>query len=134
MPDKPILMADDDADDRFLVQAAFEDNNLTHAILFFEDGEQLVSYLTPEQEGSAPNLILLDLNMPKRDGREVLKIIRSNEKWDHVPVIIFSTSNAPDDIITAYQLGADCYIIKPSSYEELKAMILSVHKFWLNLG
>lgn len=131
MSDKPILMADDDADDRFLVQAAFEDNNLSHSIVFFEDGEQLLNYLIPEEDNSTPNLILLDLNMPKRDGREVLKIIRTNEKWNDIPIIIFSTSNAPDDIVTAYQLGANCYIIKPSSYEELKDVMLSVHKFWL---
>ncbi|WP_254411678.1 response regulator [Dyadobacter diqingensis] len=131
MSDKPILMADDDADDRFLVQAAFEDNNLSHSIVFFEDGEQLLNYLIPEEDNSAPNLILLDLNMPKRDGREVLKIIRTNDKWNDIPIIIFSTSNAPDDIVTAYQLGANCYIIKPSSYEELKDVMLSVHKFWL---
>jgi CheY-like chemotaxis protein len=131
MSDKPILMADDDADDRFLVQAAFEDNNLSHSIVFFEDGEQLLNYLIPKEDNSTPNLILLDLNMPKRDGREVLKIIRTNEKWNDIPIIIFSTSNAPDDIVTAYQLGANCYIIKPSSYEELKDVMLSVHKFWL---
>lgn len=131
MSDKPILMADDDADDRFLVQAAFEDNNLSHSIVFFEDGEQLLNYLIPKEDNSKPNLILLDLNMPKRDGREVLKIIRTNEKWNDIPIIIFSTSNAPDDIVTAYQLGANCYIIKPSSYEELKDVMLSVHKFWL---
>lgn len=130
MRDKPILMADDDADDRFLVQAAFEDNNLFHSILFFEDGEQLLNYLIPEEINETPNLILLDLNMPKRDGKEVLKIIRTYEKWHHIPIIIFSTSNAPDDIITAYQLGANCYITKPSSYEELKNVILGVHKFW----
>jgi CheY-like chemotaxis protein len=133
MSTRPILMADDDADDRFLVQAAFEDNDLSHTIVFFEDGEQLLKYLNPEKEESVPNLILLDLNMPKRDGREVLKIIRTNEKWNNIPIVIFSTSNAPDDIVTAYQLGANCYIIKPSSYEELKNVILSVHKFWLSL-
>lgn len=131
MRDKSILMADDDADDRFLVQAALEDNNLSHAVLFFEDGEQLLNYLILEENNEIPNLILLDLNMPKRDGREVLKTIRTYEKWRNIPVIIFSTSNAPDDIITAYQLGANCYITKPSSYEELKNVMLSVHKFWL---
>jgi len=126
-----ILMADDDADDRFLVQAAFEDNDLINRIVFFEDGEQLLEYYIADNSQEIPHLILLDLNMPKRDGREVLKVIRKNEKWDQVPIIIFSTSNAPDDIFTSYQLGANCYIVKPSSYEELKDLILRVHKFWL---
>jgi len=126
-----ILMADDDADDRFLVQAAFEDNDLINRIVFFEDGEQLLEYYIADNSQEIPHLILLDLNMPKRDGREVLKVIRKNEKWDQVPIIIFSTSNAPDDILTSYQLGANCYIVKPSSYEELKDLILRVHKFWL---
>jgi len=124
-------MADDDADDRFLVQAAFEDNDLINRIVFFEDGEQLLEYYIADNSQEIPHLILLDLNMPKRDGREVLKVIRKNEKWDQVPIIIFSTSNAPDDIFTSYQLGANCYIVKPSSYEELKDLILRVHKFWL---
>jgi len=124
-------MADDDADDRFLVQAAFDDNDLINRIVFFEDGEQLLEYYIADNSQEIPHLILLDLNMPKRDGREVLKVIRKNEKWDQVPIIIFSTSNAPDDIFTSYQLGANCYIVKPSSYEELKDLILRVHKFWL---
>jgi len=125
----PILMADDDADDRFLVQAAFEDNDLSHPIIFFEDGEQLLDYLsTPEL---IPNLIFLDLNMPKRDGREVLKVLRNNNRWNNTPIIIFSTSNAPDDVNTSYALGANCYIVKPSSYEELKTLVWSIHRFWL---
>jgi len=124
-------MADDDADDRFLVQAAFEDNDLINRIVFFEDGEQLLEYYIAEENQDAPNLIFLDLNMPKRDGREVLRVIRKNTKWDDVPIIIFSTSNAPDDVVASYQLGANCYIVKPSSYEELKDLVLNVHKFWL---
>lgn len=123
-------MADDDADDRFLVQAAFEDNRLVNTIVFFEDGEQLLEYYITENP-NIPHLIFLDLNMPKRDGREVLKVIRKSDKWDNVPIIIFSTSNAPDDILASYQLGANCYLVKPSNYEELKDLILSVHKFWL---
>jgi len=131
MNDRPILMADDDADDRFLVQAAFEDNKILNQILFFEDGEQLLNYFSLGDVKSIPNLILLDLNMPKRDGREVLKVLRSNVNWNDIPIIIFSTSNAPDDVVKAYQLGANCYIVKPSSYEELRDLMSSVHNFWL---
>jgi CheY-like chemotaxis protein len=131
MNNRHILMADDDADDRFLVQAAFEDNAVANPIIFFEDGEQLLNYLSQSEDDATPLLILLDLNMPKRDGREVLKTLRSNATWNVIPIIIFSTSNAPDDVNTAYQLGANCYIIKPSSYEGLKEAVQNIQNFWL---
>ncbi len=131
MSDRQILMADDDADDRFLLKAAFEDNEVPNPILFFEDGERLLDYLAKIQPENHPLLIFLDLNMPKRDGREVLLALRTNKDWNTIPIIIFSTSNAPDDIRSAYQLGANCYIIKPSSYEGLKEVVTNVQRFWL---
>lgn len=127
-----ILMADDDADDRFLVQAAFEDNKIQQNILFFEDGEQLVDYLTNEKNTTPARFILLDLNMPKRDGRDVLKTLKNNAKLSQIPVIVFSTSKAPDDINSSYQLGANSYVVKPSSYEHLKEVIQKISDFWLN--
>ena len=132
MTDRQILMADDDADDRFLVKSAFEDNNITNPVIFFEDGEQLIEHLSDEDEKDNPLLILLDLNMPKKDGREVLKMIRMEASWYAIPVIIFSTSNSPDDVNFAYKNGANCYIIKPSSYEGLKEVIMNIQKFWLS--
>ena len=133
MNERQILMADDDADDRFLVQAALEDNRIKNPLLFFEDGETLLQYLNKIKETEFPALLLLDLNMPKRDGREVLSLLRSKKEWDHVPILIFSTSNAPDDITSAYKLGADCYVIKPSSFEGLKNLLHSICKFWLTV-
>jgi len=132
MINRKILMADDDADDRFLVKAAFDDNNISNPVVFFEDGEQLINYLSEKDEENSPLLVLLDLNMPKRDGREVLKLLRSNAGWFAIPIIIFSTSNSPDDVNYAYQNGANCYIIKPSSYEGLKEVVMNIQKFWLN--
>lgn len=132
MMDRQILMADDDADDRFLLKAAFEDNDVPNPLLFFEDGERLLHYLSDLPSEGQPVLIFLDLNMPKLDGREVLHTLRANKFWNSIPIIIFSTSNAPDDIRSAYQLGANSYIVKPSSYEGLKEIILNVQKFWLN--
>ena len=125
-------MADDDADDRFLVKAAFDDNEILNPIMFFEDGERLLEYLTTHATNMPPLLIFLDLNMPKRDGREVLQAVRNNKNWNTIPVIIFSTSNAPEDIRAAYELGANCYIVKPSSYEGLKEVIMNVQNFWLH--
>ncbi|WP_025762025.1 response regulator [Dyadobacter tibetensis] len=133
MNHRQILMADDDADDRFLVQAALEDNNIKNPLVFFEDGETLLDYLEEIDTSAFPALLLLDLNMPKRDGREVLKQLRSRKAWDHIPIIIFSTSNAPDDIYTAYELGANSYLIKPSSFEGLKNLLHAICKFWLTI-
>lgn len=127
-----ILMADDDADDRFLVQAAFEDNKIQQNILFFEDGEQLVDYLTNDEQKNPVRFILLDLNMPKRDGKDVLRTLKSDKKLSQIPIIIFSTSKAPDDINSSYQLGANSYVVKPSSYEQLKEVIHKISDFWLN--
>ncbi len=127
-----ILMADDDADDRFLVQAAFEDNKIQYTILFFEDGEQLVDYLANSKNTKSTRFILLDLNMPKRDGKDVLRTLKSDKKLSHIPIIVFSTSKAPDDINSSYQLGANSYVVKPSSYEHLKEVIHKISDFWLN--
>lgn len=127
-----ILMADDDADDRFLVQAAFEDNKIEQKLLFFEDGEQLLDHLQDESIQGITRFILLDLNMPKRDGRDVLRTLKADEQLSTIPVIVFSTSKAPDDINSSYKLGANSYVVKPSSYEHLKEVIQKISDFWLN--
>ena len=127
-----ILMADDDADDRFLVQAAFEENGIHHEMMFFEDGEQLLEHLNaPPIEGKT-RFILLDLNMPKKDGREVLRALKSDRLLSKIPIIVFSTSKAPDDILSSYELGANSYVVKPSSYEHLKEVVKKISDFWLN--
>lgn len=127
-----ILMADDDADDRFLVQAAFEDNKIEQKLLFFEDGEQLLDHLQDESIQGITRFILLDLNMPKRDGRDVLRTLKADQQLSTIPVIVFSTSKAPDDINSSYKLGANSYVVKPSSYEHLKEVIQKISDFWLN--
>lgn len=127
-----ILMADDDADDRFLVQSAFDDNSINQKILFFEDGEQLIDYLDNSDVIAQTSFILLDLNMPKRDGREVLRHLKAHDKLNRIPVIVFSTSKAPDDIQSSYKLGANSYVVKPSSYESLKDVVKRISDFWLD--
>lgn len=126
-----ILMADDDADDRFLVQAAFEDNKIEQKLLFFEDGEQLLDHLRDTTIPGNTRFILLDLNMPRRDGRDVLRILKADKELSTIPIIVFSTSKAPDDINTSYKLGANSYVVKPSSYEHLKEVIQKISDFWL---
>lgn len=125
-------MADDDADDRFLVQAAFEDNDIHHKMMFFEDGEQLLEHLNTPSPEDKTRFILLDLNMPKKDGREVLRALKSNKALSRIPIIVFSTSKAPEDILSSYELGANSYVVKPSSYEHLKEVIKKISDFWLN--
>lgn len=132
MLNQHILMADDDADDRFLVQAAFEDNRIDQKLLFFEDGEQLLDHLRDDSIKGITRFILLDLNMPKRDGRDVLRTLKADKKLSTIPIIVFSTSKAPDDINSSYRLGANSYVVKPSSYEHLKEVIQKISDFWLN--
>lgn len=129
-----ILMADDDADDRYLVQAAFDDNAFEHELVFFEDGDQLLSYLHTLPHQVIPSFILLDLNMPKLDGKDILRVLKSHEQFAAIPIIVFSTSKAPDDVNSCYKLGANSYIVKPSGYEELKDTILKISDFWLKVS
>lgn len=127
-------MADDDADDRYLVQAAFEDNSFEHELVFFEDGDQLLSYLHSLHTEDVPSFVLLDLNMPKLDGRDILKVLKKDSRFSTIPIVVFSTSKAPDDVNSCYRLGANSYIVKPSGYEELKETILKITDFWLNVS
>ncbi|MES2517439.1 MAG: response regulator [Bacteroidota bacterium] len=134
-----ILIADDDEDDRFLVKSAFDDCTVSCSIHYVENGVEVMKYL--ENEGAFDNtlkytkpcLILLDLNMPKKDGREVLKEIKSNPKFKATPVVILTTSKAVEDVNLCYGLGANGYIVKPSSFTELANILKVLTTFWLNI-
>ncbi|MBC8111865.1 MAG: response regulator [Verrucomicrobia bacterium] len=133
-------MADDDADDRMLTLAAFEDNNILHPLFFVEDGVDLMDYLlrtgryTGKEQIPTHSLILLDLNMPKKDGRQALKEIKSNDNLKSIPIIILTTSKAEKDILETYTLGANCYITKPVSFEGLMEVTQHISKFWLEIA
>ena len=133
-----ILMADDDPDDRLLTKEAFEENRLKNPIYFVEDGEQLIDFLkhkngyTPEN-APRPGLILLDLNMPKLDGREALAKIKSDPKIKSIPVIILTTSKADEDIIKSYNLGVNSFITKPVSFNDLVDVTARINKYWFEL-
>jgi two-component system response regulator len=116
-----ILMTDDDSDDRLLALLAFKKLNLAHSLDFVEDGEELMEYLLQRVNSNRelPDLILLDLNMPKMDGREALRLIKSNPKLSHLDIIIFSTSASEKDQLYSKDMGAKRYIQKPSSRDEL---------------
>lgn len=133
-----VLVADDDADDLFMLKEAFSSLKFDKEICNVENGEELLEFLHKKGKYKdiklpVPKLILLDLNMPKVDGRECLKVIKADPELSKIPVIIFSTSNNPEDISHSYSLGANSYIIKPYSYNELVDIITMINKYWFNV-
>jgi CheY-like chemotaxis protein len=130
-----ILIAEDDADDRFLLKSAFEENGFNDKLHFVENGVELVEYLnsclSKGNEEALPRFILLDLNMPKKDGREVLKEIKQNVNFQKIPVIIFSTTNNEQEMRRCYELGANSYITKPNSFESLIKTVAALRVYWI---
>ena len=135
--DRPtvILMADDDADDRLLAQDALAESKIPNDLHFVENGEELMDYLYRRGKFSAasaprPGLILLDLNMPKKDGREALREIKGHPDLRRIPVVILTTSQADADIGRLYDLGANSFITKPISFDALVGVMRSVGHYW----
>ncbi len=136
MRDYYILVAEDDPDDRFLLNAAFEENGFTERIEYVGDGVELVAFLEaiPDDETAEdcyPRFILLDLNMPRKDGREVLFELKRHPRWSEIPVIVFSTTYNEIEIRRCYELGASSYIAKPNSFEELKKIVTTLRGDWM---
>lgn len=132
---KVILMAEDDADDRLLAQDALAECGLNEDLRFVDNGEELLDYLLQRGKFNAqtpqPGLILLDLNMPVKDGREVLKEIKSNASLRQIPVVVLTTSRADTDIELIYQLGANSFITKPVRYDSLVEVMRVIGQYWL---
>lgn len=135
-----ILVCDDDEDDRLLTQQALEDAHISNDIRFVEDGVQLLDYLHQRGEfagetGKAPRpgLILLDLNMPKMDGREVLKVIKTDPTMRDIPIVVLSTSRLDEDIVRSYQLGVNSFITKPVSFTGLVEAMNVLGRYWLEI-
>jgi CheY-like chemotaxis protein len=133
-----ILMADDDADDRMMAREAMEESRLGNSFRFVEDGEELMEYLKQEGRYSAataprPGLILLDLNMPRKDGRQALQEIKSDPELRRIPVVILTTSKTEQDILSAYDLGANSFITKPVTFERLVDIIRALGLYWFNI-
>jgi CheY-like chemotaxis protein len=141
LPDKSysILIADDDAEDRMLLKDALEENQLPQTIHFVENGEELLDYLfsrgkfTNRKQYPLPGLILLDLNMPKKDGREALKIIKETPHLRRIPVVVLTTSKAEEDILNTFDLGVSAFITKPTTYTALLEMTKTITKYWFEL-
>ena len=131
-----ILMADDDADDRRLTQEALEEGRLINEVQFVNDGVELLDYLRKEGKFAPPavvhrpGLILLDLNMPRKDGRTVLKEIKNDPTLRQIPVVVLTTSKADEDIYRSYDLGVNSYIVKPVTFEALVDILQTLEKYW----
>jgi CheY-like chemotaxis protein len=134
-----ILMADDDPDDCLLVKNAFKESRLANNMRFVENGEELMDYLhsrgqySDTQTSPRPGLILLDLNMPRKDGREALKEIKDDAGLREIPVVVLTTSQDEEDILRSYNLGANSYITKPVTFEGLVEVMKVLGRYWFEI-
>lgn len=134
-----ILMADDDEDDRLMTKEALEESRVANDIRFVTDGEELLDYLyrrgeySDPEKSPRPGLILLDLNMPKKDGREALREIKADPDLRQIPVVVLTTSKDEEDIIRTYDLGVNSFITKPVSFEGLVFVINTLAQYWFQI-
>ena len=134
-----ILMADDDADDRMMAREALEECRLANDLRFVEDGVELLDYLhrrgkyADPASSPRPGIILLDLNMPKKDGREALEEIKADPRFRGIRVVIMTTSKAEEDVVRSYELSAASYITKPVTFERLVEVVRALGKYWLEI-
>ena len=134
-----ILLADDDPDDRKLTQDAFAENRLANVLHCVEDGEELMDYLHRRGKFSnlrgepLPGLILLDLNMPRKDGREALKEIKADPELRRIPIVVLTTSKAEEDIVRTYDLGVNSYVTKPVTFKSLVELIKVLGRYWFEV-
>lgn len=130
-----ILIGEDDPDDRFLLQSAFEDVSGSYCLQFVQNGVELLDFLQTEVQHNSsvsyPAFILLDLNMPRKDGREVLAELKTTPHFESIPVIIFSTTSNEREMKRCYELGANSYITKPNSFEALRDTMQALCDYWI---
>jgi CheY-like chemotaxis protein len=126
-----IVLVDDDADDREILRDAFLSGEAKPDYVCLENGDQLIDYLTQSSESALPSLIMLDLNMPGKDGRETLREIKSNHIFQLIPTVVFTTSSSRKDRQIVYELGANCYITKPDTFNKLVDLTNSISRLWL---
>ncbi len=135
----PILIADDDEDDREMIQDAIKESRLINSIHCVKDGEEMMDYLQnlgkykDQIKNPFPGLILLDLNMPRMDGREALREIKTNLQLRQIPVVVLTTSQAEVDILRTYELGANSFITKPVLFGELVKVIKIIGHYWFEI-
>jgi CheY-like chemotaxis protein len=133
-----ILIAEDDADDRFLLQTAFEEKGFQDKIEFVENGVELLKFLEKirlkdsDEEMIYPAFIMLDLNMPKKSGREALQELKQHAVFKSIPVIVYTTTKNEMEIRRCYELGANSYIVKPARFEALLKVVEDIRNYWIN--
>lgn len=134
-----ILVADDDQDDRAFIKKAWEKSRVTNDLRFVENGEELSQYLNHTGRYSdlssspRPSVILLDLNMPRKDGREALREIKADPELRQIPIVVLTASKAEEDILRSYDLGANSYITKPVTFEALVDVLRVLQKYWIEI-
>jgi CheY-like chemotaxis protein len=134
-----ILMADDDLEDCMLMKEALIESRLANELHFVHDGEELLEYLRHEGRyvehagAPRPGLILLDLNMPRMDGREALQEIKADPHLRQIPVVVLTSSQAEEDICRSYELGVNSYVTKPVTFTSLVAMVSTLGKYWFEI-
>ena len=138
-----ILLAEDDPDDRMLVADAVAEGRLVNDFRFVEDGEELMDYLQrrgryagaagDESKAPRPGLILLDLNMPRKDGREALREIKADPSLRQIPVVVLTTSKAEEDVFRSYDLGANSFVTKPVTFKSLVDLMKNLGRYWLEI-
>ena len=134
-PTIDILLVDDNPGDVLLTTEAFAGAQFSSRIHSVEDGQEALTFLNREgrfQDAPVPDLILLDLNMPRMSGHEVLDVLKRNERFRRIPVVVLTSSNAEADVLRSYDSHANCYICKPTHYEHYFEVVRSVEGFWLN--
>ncbi len=135
----PILMADDDTDDCLFAREAWEEIKSGHELRFVHDGQEVLDYVlhrgpyTTQQSAPRPGIILLDLNMPKKNGHEVLRMIKANADLQTIPILVFTTTRHIDEVVQAYKEGANAFMTKPSTFDGYRDILLAVNHFWLHL-
>ena len=137
-PPFDILMADDDPDDCLLLKEAINASSLPHRLHTVEDGEALLEYLErsashTDPKAPRPDLILLDLNMPRKDGRETLRVLKRDVRWQRIPIVVLTTSIADSDISLAYETGASSYISKPATFHGWMELATALSGYWFQL-
>jgi CheY-like chemotaxis protein len=134
-----ILLAEDDPDDQYLIGEAIDESHLGVRLYIVKDGEELLDYLRRQgkyrdvEAWPRPALILLDLNMPRKDGREALEEIKEDEDLRRIPIIVLTTSKAEEDLVNTYNLGVSGFITKPASFSDLRNVIKSLGAYWLKV-
>jgi two-component system response regulator len=134
-----ILVADDDADDRLMIKDAFDESRLGNPVDFVQDGVELMDYLNRNgpyahlSDQAYPGFILLDLNMPRKDGRTALKEIKASPHLQRIPIVILTTSKAEEDIVRTYDLGVNSFICKPVTFDSLVEIVRTVGRYWIEI-